>query len=77
MWLWFLIHKKKLRFLKFSFSKIYGNVVAEVMDDKMKDLLYKLYNFYSSIHSPNVQEQSGSERTKLKSDASDPYVMRL
>ena len=77
MWLWFLIHKKKLRFLKFSFSEIYGNVVAEVMDDKMKDLLYKLYNFYSSIHSLNVQEQSGSERTKLESDASDPYVMRL
>ena len=51
--------------------------MAEVMDDKMKDLLYKLYNFYSSIHSPNVQEQSVSERTKLESDASDPYVMRL
>ena len=49
---------KKLRFLKFSFFEIYGNVVAEVMVDKVKDLLYKLYNFYSSIHSPNVQERS-------------------
>ena len=49
--------------------------MAEVMVDKVKDLLYKLYNFYSSIHSPNVQEQSGSERTKLESDASDPYVL--
>ena len=37
--------RKKLRFLKFSFSKIYGNVVAKVMVDKMKDLLFKLYNF--------------------------------
>ena len=45
------------------------------MVDKVKDLLYKLYNFYSSIHSPNVQEQSGTERTKLESDASDPYVI--
>ena len=44
-------------------SEIYGNVVVEVMVDKVKDLLYKLYNFYSSIHSPNVQDQSGSERT--------------
>ena len=61
--------------MKFSFSEIYGNTVAKVMVDKLKDRLYKLYNFYSSIHSPNVQEQSGSERTELESDASDPYVM--
>ena len=32
--------RKKLRFLKFYFSEIYGNVVAEVMVDKLKDLLY-------------------------------------
>ena len=37
--------QKKLKFLKFSFSEIYGNAVAEVMVDKVKDLLYKLYNF--------------------------------
>ena len=49
--------------------------MVEVMVDKVKDLLYKLHNFYSSIHSPNVQDQSGSERTLLESDASDPYVM--
>ena len=66
---------KKLRFLKFSFSEIYGNAIAKVMVDKVKYLLYKLYNIYSSIYSLNVQEQSGSERTKLESDASDPYVM--
>ena len=45
------------------------------MVGKVIDILYKLYNFYSSIHSPNVQEQSRSERTELESDASDPYVM--
>ena len=45
------------------------------MVDKVKDLLFKLYNFYNCIHSPNVQDQSGSERTELESDASDPYVM--
>ena len=67
--------RKKLRFLKFSFSEIYGNAVAEVMVDKVKNLLFKLYNFYTSIHSPYVQDQSGSERTELESDASDPYVM--
>ena len=67
--------RKQLRFLKFSFSEICGNAVAEVMVDTMIDLLYKFYNFYSSIHSPNVQEQSGSERAELESDASNPYVM--
>ena len=45
------------------------------MVDKVKDILYKLYNFHSSIPSPNMQEQSGSERKELESDASDPYVM--
>ena len=67
--------RKKLRFLKFSFSEIYGNAIAKVMVDKVKYLLYKLYNIYSPIYSSNVQEQSESERTKLESDASDPYVM--
>ena len=57
------------------FRSIYGNAIAVVMVDKVKDLLFKLYNFYTSIHSPNVQDQSGSERTELESDASDPYVM--
>ena len=75
MWLWFLIHEKKLRFLKFSFFEIYGYAMGKVIVDKVKDLLIKLYNFYSSIHSPNVQESCGSERTQMEGDASDPYVM--
>ena len=67
--------RKKLRFLKFSSSKIYGNAVGKVMVDKVKDLLMKLYTFYCSINSPNVQEPSGSERTQIVGDASEPYVM--
>ena len=67
--------RKRLRFLKFSFSEIYGNAVAEVMVDKVKNLLFKLNNFYTFIHSPNVQDQNRSKRTELESDASDPYVM--
>ena len=45
------------------------------MVDKVKDLLMKLYNFYCFVHSPNVQETSGSERTQMEGDASNPYVM--
>ena len=55
---------KKLRFSEFSFCEIYENSVGKVMVDKMKDLLMKLYNFYYSVHFPNMQEPSGSERTK-------------
>ena len=58
-----LDQQKKLRFLKFSFFEIYEIEVGKVMVDKMKDLLINLFNFYSSIHSPNVQESSRSERT--------------
>ncbi|KAL4619863.1 hypothetical protein ACB092_06G111500 [Castanea dentata] len=64
-----------LLFLKFSFSKIYENEVGKVKVDKVKDLLMKLYTFYCSVNSPNVQEPSGSERTQMVGDASDPYVM--
>ena len=49
--------------------------MGKVIVDKVKDLLIKSYNFYSSIHSTNVQESCGSERTQMEGDASDPYVM--
>ncbi|XP_030964134.1 zinc finger BED domain-containing protein RICESLEEPER 2-like [Quercus lobata] len=68
--------RKKLRFLKFSFSKIYGNEVGSVMVDKVKALLMNLYTFFCSVNSPNVEEPSGGERTPMVvGDASDPYVM--
>ncbi|XP_050290006.1 zinc finger BED domain-containing protein RICESLEEPER 2-like [Quercus robur] len=68
--------RKKLRFLKFSFSEIYGNEVGSVMVDKVKAFLMKLYTFFCSVNSPNVEEPSGGERTPMVvGDASDPYVM--
>ena len=66
---------KKIKVLKFSFSDIFGNAIGKVIVDKMKDHLMKLYNFYYFVYSPNVQEPSGSERTQMEDDASDPYVM--
>ena len=69
MWLW--IVKVFEVFLLWN----YWNAVGKVMVDKVKDLLIKLYIFYSSIHSPNVQEPSESERTQTEGDASDPYMM--
>ncbi|XP_075650027.1 zinc finger BED domain-containing protein RICESLEEPER 2-like [Castanea sativa] len=49
--------------------------MGKVMVDKVKDFLMKLYTFYCSVNSLNVQEPSGSERTQMVGDASDPYVM--
>ena len=45
------------------------------MVDKVKALLMKLYTFFCSVNSSNVQEPSGGERTPIVGDVSDPYVM--
>ena len=67
--------RKKLRFLKFCFSEIYGNEVAYVMVELVRDFLVKLYEYYSCVDSPNVQVPSGSERTHIDESigCSDPY----
>ena len=51
--------RKKLRFLKFSFSKIYGNEVADEMIELVRGTLVKLYDYYSCVDSPNVQVPVG------------------
>ena len=70
--------RKKLRFLKFCFSEIYVNEVANVMVELVRGSLVKLYDFYSHVDSPNVQVPSGSERTHIKGESigcSDSYAM--
>ena len=49
--------------------------MGSVMVDKVKALLVKLYTFYCSVNSPNVQEPRRSERTPMVGDARDPYAM--
>ena len=74
----FLDPRKKLRFLKFCFSEIYGNEVANVMVKLVRGSLVKLYDFYSCVDSPNVQVPSGSERTHIEGESigcSNPYAM--
>ena len=46
--------RKKLRFLKFSFSEIYGNEVADEMIELVRGTLVKLYDYYSCVDSRNV-----------------------
>ncbi|KAK4564411.1 hypothetical protein RGQ29_006467 [Quercus rubra] len=70
--------RKKLRFLKFCFSEIYGNEVADVMVELVRGSLVKLYDYYSCVDSPNIQVPSGSERTHIEGESigcSDPYAM--
>ena len=69
--------RKKLRFLKFCFSEIYGNEVADVMVELVRGSLVKLYDYYSRVDSPNVQVPSGSERIDIGESigCSDPYAM--
>ena len=69
--------RKKLRFLKFCFSEIYGNEVVNVMVELVRGSLVKLYDYYSRVDSPNVQVPGGSERTHIGESigCSDPYAM--
>ena len=70
--------RKKLRFLKFSFSEINGNEVADEMIELVRGTLVKLYDYYSCVDSPNVQVLSGSERTHIEGESigcTDPYAM--
>ena len=70
--------RQKLRFLKFCFSEIYGNEVADEMVELVRGSLVKLYDYYSCVDSPNVQVPSGSEKTHIEGESigcSDPYVM--
>ena len=70
--------RKKLRFLKFYFSEIYGNEVADVVVELVRGTLVKLYDFYSHVDSSNVQVASGRERTHIEGESigcSNPYVL--
>ena len=70
--------RKKMRFLKFSFSEIYGDEVADEMIDLVRGTLVKLHDYYFCVDSPNVQVPSGRERTHIEGDSvgcTNPYVM--
>ena len=70
--------RKKLGFLKFCFSEIYGNEVADEMVELVRGSLVKLYDYYSYVDSPNVQVPSRSERTHIEGESiscRNPYAM--
>ena len=58
--------RKKMRFLKFSFSEIYRDEVADEMVDLVRKTMDRLYDDYSRIDSPNVVVQSESKRTHME-----------
>jgi len=70
--------RKKMRFLKFFFSEIYGDEVADEMVDLVGEFMGRLYDDYSRVDSPNVVLRSENERTHIEGDiigCSDPYTM--
>ncbi|XP_023896650.1 zinc finger BED domain-containing protein RICESLEEPER 2-like [Quercus suber] len=74
----FFDEMKKMRFLKFSFSEIYGDEVADEMIDLVGEFMGRLYDDYSRVDSPNVVLPSENERTHMEGDTigcSDPYAM--
>ena len=70
--------RKKMRFLKFSFSEIYVDEVVDEMIDLGRKTMDMLYDYYSRVDSPNVVVPSKSERTHIEADTigcSNSYAM--
>ena len=64
--------------MKFSFSEIYGDEVADEMVYLVRKFMDRLYDDYSRVDSPNVVLPSENERTHMEGDTigcSDPYAM--
>ena len=51
--------RKKMRFLKFSFSEIYGDEVVDKMIDLVWGTLVKVYDYYSCVDSQMCKCQVG------------------
>ena len=58
--------RKKMWFLKFPFSEIYRDEVADEMVDLVRKTMDRLYDDYSRVNSPNVVVQSESARTHME-----------
>ena len=64
--------------MKFSFSEIHGDELADEMVDLVRKTMDGLYEYYSCVDSPNVVVLSESERTHIEGDTIGciyPYVM--
>jgi hypothetical protein len=70
--------RKKLTFLKFCFSKLYGSEKAAAKIANVREVLAKLFDYYASIHSPNVEAESVSEKSTMTTDVdmseTNPYA---
>ena len=70
--------RKKLTFFKFCFSKVYGKAKASGKIANVRAVLTKLFDHYASIHSPNVEVESLSEKSTTTTDVdmseTNPYA---
>uniref|UniRef100_A0A2N9GWW6 BED-type domain-containing protein n=1 Tax=Fagus sylvatica TaxID=28930 RepID=A0A2N9GWW6_FAGSY len=61
-----------------SFSKLYGSEKATGKIANVRDVLTKLFDYYASIHSPNVEVESVSEKSTMTTDVdmskTNPYA---
>ena len=65
-------------FLKFCYTKVYGENKAYRKIANVRDVLTKLYEHYASIHSPNVEVESVSEKSTMTTNVdmseTNPYA---
>ena len=67
--------QKKLDYLNYYLSNLYGENVARVIIDRVQHVLERLYEHYNSTHSSYVSIQSASEISRMEGvdvDDDDP-----
>ena len=58
--------RKKLDYLNYCFSNLYGENVVKVITGLVESVLKRLYEHYNSIHSSYVSIQSASEISRME-----------
>ena len=58
--------RKKLNYLNYFLSNLYGKNVAKVITDHVQHVLERLYEHYNSTHSSYVSIQSASEISRME-----------
>ena len=58
--------QKKLDYLNYYLSNLYGENVARVIIDRVQHVLERLYEHYNSTHSSYVSIQSASEISRME-----------
>ncbi|CAL5414902.1 unnamed protein product [Camellia sinensis] len=69
--------RKKLKYVKFCFSQLFGAGVVNEMTGRVKDCLTRLYEYYGAHDSTSVEVPNVSEASEMMidDDCDDPHLL--